>query len=122
MDIYVAGFPLGDPEYTLTRGVISKEKADGEMRWASVASSVEYDATTLPGNSGGPVVNDNAQVVAVHYAGNHDSRQVFGISAELAKPVTDELATGKRRRFDRHQRRSGGQRRRQPRRASGSRP
>ncbi len=95
MDIYVAGFPLGDPEYTLTRGVISKAKADGEMRWASVASSIEYDAQALPGNSGGPVVNDNAQVVAVHYAGNHDTRQVFGISAELAKPVTDELATGK---------------------------
>ncbi len=95
MDIYVAGFPLGDPEYTLTRGVISKARADGEMRWASVASSIEYDAQALPGNSGGPVVNDNAQVVAVHYAGNHDTRQVFGISAELAKPVTDELATGK---------------------------
>ena len=95
MDIYVAGFPLGDPEFTLTRGVISKENADGEMRWASVASSVEYDALALPGNSGGPVVNDNGQIVAVHYAGNRDSRQAFGISGKLAKPVTDQLATGK---------------------------
>jgi serine protease Do len=94
MDIYVAGFPLGDPEYTLTRGVISKEKADGEMRWASVASSVEYDATTNPGNSGGPVVNENGQVVAVHYAGNAQSRQAFGIAGTLAKPVTDQLADG----------------------------
>lgn len=94
-DIYVAGFPLGDPEYTLTRGVISKEKADGEMRWASVASSVEYDATANPGNSGGPVVNDKGQVVAVHYAGNASARQAFGIAADLAKPVTDQLATGK---------------------------
>jgi serine protease Do len=95
MDIYVAGFPLGDPEYTLTRGVISKERADGEMRWASVASSVEYDATTNPGNSGGPVVNDKGQVVAVHYAGSSASRQAFGIAGDLAKPVTDQLATGK---------------------------
>jgi serine protease Do len=95
MDIYVAGFPLGDPEYTLTRGVISKEKADGEMRWASVASSVEYDATANPGNSGGPVVNEDGQVVAVHYAGNRDNRQAFGIAGDLAKPVADQLATGK---------------------------
>ncbi len=95
MDIYVAGFPLGDPEYTLTRGVISKAKADGEVRWASVASTVEYDAQALPGNSGGPVVDKNGQVVAVHYAGNTTTRQVYGISAELAKPVTEELATGK---------------------------
>jgi serine protease Do len=95
MDIYVAGFPLGDPEYTLTRGVISKERADGEMRWASVASSVEYDALALPGNSGGPVVDEDGKIVAIHYAGNRDSRQAFGISGALAKPVADQLATGK---------------------------
>ncbi|MCX6070068.1 MAG: S1C family serine protease [Chloroflexi bacterium] len=95
VDIYVAGFPLGDPEYTLTRGVISKAKADGEVGWASVESTVEYDAQALPGNSGGPVVDENGQVVAVHYAGNTSTRQVYGISAELAKPVTDQLATGK---------------------------
>lgn len=29
-EIYVAGFPLGDPEYTLTRGVISKARASGD--------------------------------------------------------------------------------------------
>ncbi len=95
MDIYVAGFPLGDPEYTLTRGVISKEKADGEMRWASVASSVEYDALALPGNSGGPVVDEDGKIVAIHYAGNRDSRQAYGISGALARPVADQLATGK---------------------------
>jgi len=94
-EIYVAGFPLGDPEYTLTRGVISKANADGEERWASVASSIEYDAQALPGNSGGPVVNKDGEVVAVHYAGNRETRQVFGIAGELAKPVTDTLATGK---------------------------
>jgi len=94
MDIYVAGFPLGDPEYTLTRGVISKERADGEMRWASVASSVEYDALALPGNSGGPVVNEDGKIVAIHYAGNRESRQAYGISGALAKPVADQLAKG----------------------------
>jgi serine protease Do len=94
-DIYVAGFPLGDPEYTLTRGVISKEHADGKMRWASVDSSIEYDATQNPGNSGGPVVNEDGQVVAVAYAGSSGTRQAFGIAGDLAQPVTDELATGK---------------------------
>ena len=94
-EIYVAGFPLGDPEYTLTRGVISKANADGEERWASVASSIEYDAQALPGNSGGPVVNEDGEVVAVHYAGNRETRQVFGIAGDLARPVTDTLATGK---------------------------
>jgi serine protease Do len=94
-DIYAAGFPLGDPEFTLTRGVISKEKANGETSWASVTSSIEFDATINPGNSGGPVVNENGKVVAVAYASNANARQSFGISGELAQQVTDELATGK---------------------------
>jgi S1-C subfamily serine protease len=41
------------------------------------------------------VVNENGQVVAVHYAGSSESRQAFGIAGDLAKPVTDQLATGK---------------------------
>ncbi|MCJ7717588.1 MAG: serine protease, partial [Anaerolineales bacterium] len=36
LEVYAAGFPLGDPEFTLTKGIVSKEKADGESSWASV--------------------------------------------------------------------------------------
>lgn len=95
MDIYVAGYPLGDPEYTLTKGVISKAKADGETSWASVDSVIEYDASTNPGNSGGPVITPDGKVIGVHYAGNSSTRQAFGISRDVAKPVIDELKTGK---------------------------
>ncbi len=93
-EIYVAGFPLGDPEYTLTKGVISKAKANGETSWASVDSVIEYDANALPGNSGGPVLDPNAGVVGIHYAGNRNTRQSFGISRDIAREVIDELKTG----------------------------
>lgn len=93
-EIYVAGFPLGDPEYSLTKGIISKAKADGETSWASVDSVISYDATTNPGNSGGPVLTNDAQVVGVHYAGNGDTRQAFGISEKIAKNVVDQLKAG----------------------------
>ncbi len=93
--MYVAGFPLGDPEYTLTKGVISKAKADGETSWASVDSVIEYDANTNPGNSGGPVITPDGEVMGVHYAGNSQTRQAFGISRDIAKGVIDELKTGK---------------------------
>lgn len=95
MDIYVAGFPLGDPEYTLTKGVISKARTDGESSWASVDSVIEYDATSNPGNSGGPVVNPDGEVLAVHYAGNAETRQAFGISRDLVTEIINELKTGK---------------------------
>ncbi len=94
MDIYVAGFPLGDPEYTLTKGVISKQQADGETYWSSVDSVLEYDAVTNPGNSGGPVVTPDGKVVAVNYASNSETRQAFGISRDVAMGIIEDLESG----------------------------
>jgi S1-C subfamily serine protease len=94
-DIYVAGFPLGDPEYSLTKGIISKAKANGETGWASVDSVIEYDATTNPGNSGGPVLTQDAKIVGVHYAGNGSTRQAFGIGKDTAEQVVNQLKQGK---------------------------
>ncbi len=91
LDIYVAGFPLGDPEYTLTRGIVSKQQADGETQWSSVDHVIEYDANTNPGNSGGAVVDENGRVIAVHYAGRSDTRQAFGISSDVAQDVVQQL-------------------------------
>lgn len=94
MEMYVAGFPLGDPEYTLTKGVISKAQADGETQWASVDSVIEYDATTNPGNSGGPVINSEGQIIGVHYMGNPGTRQAYGISRDTAMDVIERLRSG----------------------------
>ena len=91
LDIYVAGFPLGDPEYTLTRGIVSKQQAGGETPWSSVEHVIEYDANTNPGNSGGAVVDENGRVIAVHYAGRNDTRQAFGISFDVAQDIVEQL-------------------------------
>ena len=69
LEIYAAGFPLGDPEFTLTKGIVAKAEADGETNWASVDHVVEHDANIQPGNSGGPLVTGEGQVVGVNYAG-----------------------------------------------------
>lgn len=94
MDMYIAGFPLGDPEYTLNKGIVSKSRASGETSWASIDSVIEYDATSNPGNSGGPVVTPDGQVLAVHYAGNSSTRQAFGISSQEAMGLLERLRTG----------------------------
>lgn len=94
LEVYAAGFPLGDPEYTLTKGIVSKEKADGESSWASVNHVIEHDATINPGNSGGPLVSSNGQVVGVNYATYSEANQYFAIGQNAAIPVIEQLKSG----------------------------
>lgn len=91
LEIYAAGYPLGDPEFTLTRGVISKAQADGESSWASVDSVVEHDATINPGSSGGPLVTNDGNVVGVNYAGSAGTGQFYAITREEALGIITRL-------------------------------
>jgi serine protease Do len=91
LDVYAAGFPLGDPEFTLTRGIISKARASGETDWASVDNVIEHDATINPGNSGGPLITADGQVVGVNYAGASSTNQYFAIGQAEALPVIEQL-------------------------------
>lgn len=94
LDVYTAGFPLADPEYTLTRGIVSKARADGETSWASVDYVIEHDATINPGNSGGPLVDANGKIVGVNYAGASSVNQYFAIARDEAIRVIDQLRQG----------------------------
>ena len=94
LDIYAAGFPLGDPEYTLTRGIVAKEQADGETSWASVDNVIQHDASTNPGNSGGPIVTEDGKVVAIHYANASGVTQYFAIARDEALEIIDQLREG----------------------------
>ena len=93
MDIFAVGFPLGDSEYTVLDGIISKEQANGDTSWASVDSVIEHTADTLPGSSGGPIVTADGKVVGVNYSGN-DAGQSFAIGIGVGQPIVDTLATG----------------------------
>jgi serine protease Do len=94
LPISVAGFPLGDPEFTLLEGTVSKERAGGESSWSSVDYVIEHTALTNPGLSGGPVVTQDGGVVAVHYAGNPNTEQHWAISRDEALPVIERLRQG----------------------------
>ncbi len=94
LDVYAAGFPLGDPEYTLTRGIVSKQSAAGDTPWASVDRVLQHDATINPGNSGGPLVDENGKVVGVNYAGAAATSQYFAIARDEALAIIDRLRNG----------------------------
>jgi S1-C subfamily serine protease len=94
LDVYSAGYPLGDPEFTLTKGIVSKEAADGESDWASLDTVIMHDATINPGNSGGPLISTDGKIVGVNYASLASANQYFAIGQGEALPVIDKLKTG----------------------------
>jgi serine protease Do len=98
IDVYAAGFPLGDPEFTLTSGIVSKARAGGDLTGtSSIDHTIEHDANIQPGNSGGPLVSTDGKVVAVNYAGGAvatTTAQFYAIASDLAQPVVDRLAEG----------------------------
>ncbi len=94
LEVYAAGFPLGDPEFTLTKGIVSKEKADGESSWASVNQVIEHDATINPGNSGGPLASSEGQIVGVNYASYAEASQYFAIGRDTTRPIIEKFQRG----------------------------
>lgn len=96
MEVYLAGFPLGEPEFSLTKGIISKTNTSGDTSWTAISGGVlGHDATGNPGNSGGPLVTSDGKVVGVHFASRSDANQYFAISEETAKQVVPTLLKGK---------------------------
>ena len=94
VEVYSAGFPLGDPEYTLTKGIISKANASGETSWASVDAVIEHDARIRSGNSGGPLLSKDGKVIGINYAGSDQYDTNFAIKAEMARPIITKLENG----------------------------
>lgn len=92
--VFAAGFPLGDPEYTLTSGIVSKASADGNTNWASVDAVIEHDARINPGNSGGPLLTEDGEVIGINYAGRQDTDQNFAITARDADTIIAEMRAG----------------------------
>ena len=91
LDVYAAGFPLVEPEYNLTKGIVSKVNAEGETYWASLDYIYGHDAKINGGNSGGPLVTEDGKVVGVNYMSRSSVDQQFAIPGELAVPIVSDL-------------------------------
>ena len=61
-DVWVIGHPLGEYEYSITKGIVSHPRREHGIfngLW------FQHDAATLGGNSGGPVLNKRGQLVGI---------------------------------------------------------
>ena len=95
LDVYAAGFPLVEPEYNLTKGIVSKVDANGQTYWSSLPYIYGHDAKINGGNSGGPLVTTDGKVVGVNYMSRSSVDQQFAIPAKLAMPIVEKLKKSK---------------------------
>lgn len=95
LDVYSAGFPGGDPNFTLTKGIVSKSDFEREFSWSSLQHVIEHDARIRGGNSGGPLIDEDGAVVGVNYAGDDGTNDYnWAIHRDEVLDVIDDLEDG----------------------------
>ena len=86
MRVAVIGTPFSQ-EQTLTSGIVSNlGRTMNTMTRYRIPDSIQFDAATNPGNSGGPLFNDRGEVVGVVSQIISEQRSFSGIG--LAVPAT----------------------------------
>ena len=88
--IYVAGYPFGkglSDDLKLTQGIISSVKG-----YKDNSNQIQIDAAINSGNSGGPIVNEDGDLVGVAVSGLNKSKSegiAFGIKSAAVKNFLD---------------------------------
>ena len=97
-DIYVAGYPFGNAissSIKVTKGIVSSLTGIGNN-----FSNIQIDAALQSGNSGGPIIDDNGNVIAVAVSkldakymlenfGSIPENTNFGIKSSVVKSILD---------------------------------
>jgi serine protease Do len=88
-DVIAVGHPLGY-SYTVSKGIVSALGRDIEMPTTgqTLTGLIQTDTAINSGNSGGPLLNINGEVVGINVAYNQEAQNIaFAISSEAVKDV-----------------------------------
>ncbi len=89
--VYVLGFPFGMP-YTETKGIVSSPRQLMEGR-----HYIQTDAAVNPGNSGGPVVNSEGQLIGITTSKFTNADNIgFAIPVEVLSEDLESLTLNKK--------------------------
>ena len=90
-EVIALGFPLGDDlgqDYTVTTGVVSSQRTYGSVDY------IQTSAQIYPGNSGGPLLNRDGQVIGVNTWVRNDYESIgFAVSVSTVIQNLDLLAS-----------------------------
>jgi S1-C subfamily serine protease len=94
----VIGYPGGGPEQVVSAAVSGTEQARGYNIYGDTLVTREIEvlsARVIPGNSGGPIVNDSGQVIGVVFAASTTEPNVgYALTIPLVSP---DLVAGEHR-------------------------
>ncbi len=88
--VIAVGHPFG-LNYSATRGIISNLKEDNND-----IDYIQHDAALNPGNSGGPLINENAKIIGINtFVVNQSNNVGFSLPVQyLQKSLEEFIATG----------------------------
>ncbi len=92
--VYAAGFPWNNPKLTVTRGVFLDHRSFVPTAWAAVNEVIVHDALLKGGNSGGPLVTEQGQIIGVNYAQNSETGEGLAVASNEASDVVMSLKGG----------------------------
>ncbi len=96
-EVYAIGNPIGiEFQRTVTKGIISgKDRTikieDGEQG-NYMEDLIQTDATINEGNSGGPLVNKNGELIGINTVKINDAEGIgFAVPVNIIKPILEKL-------------------------------
>lgn len=96
-DIAIAiGNPLGtDLRNSVTQGIISGLNRDVSTQSSNMSGLLQTDASINSGNSGGPLLNQDGQVIGINTAKANADNLGFSIPINTAKTIVEKIVEGK---------------------------
>ncbi len=85
--VFAVGSPLDEGnEGTVSAGIVSSYRTDEGLRW------IQSDVNVMPGNSGGPLLDDKGNIIGLTSWGKLDPRTGGGTGLNFFIPITEAMA------------------------------
>ena len=91
--VHSGGYAAGDTAFVLNDGTVTSIAALATT-WSATDEVINHDADTQPGQSGGPLLDDDGLVVGVNYAANVTNDDRFAVAATSAEGIVASLESG----------------------------
>ena len=91
--VHSGGYAAGDTAFVLNDGTVTSIAALATT-WSATDEVINHDADTQPGQSGGPLLDDDGLVVGVSYAANVTNDDRFAVAATSAEGIVALLESG----------------------------